>query len=65
MLKYNMLPLSCRGQITQSNIDKICPLAIPNQISLNINACTKFGQNSLTFTQVIGRKRKYGHVSGR
>ena len=27
-----ILPLSCRGQITLSKIDKICPLAIPNQI---------------------------------
>ena len=33
-LNYNTLPLSCRGQTTLSNIDKICPLAIPNQISL-------------------------------
>ena len=29
----NTLPLSCRGKITMSNIDEICPLAIPNQIS--------------------------------
>ena len=27
-------PLSCRGQGALSNIDEICPLAIPNQISL-------------------------------
>ena len=33
-LNYNTPPLSCRGQITLSNIDEICPLAIPNQISL-------------------------------
>ena len=32
MLKYNTLPSLCRGQITLSNIDEICPLAIPNQI---------------------------------
>ena len=34
MLIYNTPLLSCCGQITLSNIDKICPLAIPNQISL-------------------------------
>ena len=33
-LNYYTPPLSCRGQITLSNIDEICPLAIPNQISL-------------------------------
>ena len=31
----------------------------------NINAHAKFGENPLLFTQVIVRKRKYGHVSGR
>ena len=30
---YNTQPLSCRGQITLSNIDEICPSAIPNQTS--------------------------------
>ena len=34
MFNYNNPPLSCRGQITLSNIDKICPLAITSQISL-------------------------------
>ena len=38
---------------------EICPLAIPNQISTNIYVYTKFGENPLTFTQVIVRKRKY------
>ena len=32
-LNSNAPPLSCRGQITLSNIGEICPLAIPNQIS--------------------------------
>ena len=32
-LNYNTPPLSCRRQITLSNIDEIFPLAIPNQIS--------------------------------
>ena len=31
---YNTTPLSCRGQIALSNIDEICPLVIPNRISL-------------------------------
>ena len=34
MLNYNTLLLSCRRQITLSNIDKICPPAIQNHISL-------------------------------
>ena len=33
-LNYNTPPLSCNRQITLSNIDEICPLAIPNQIFL-------------------------------
>ena len=33
-LNYNIPPLSCRGQITLSNIDEICPIANPNEISL-------------------------------
>ena len=32
-LNYNTTLLSCRRQITLSNIDEICPLLIPNQIS--------------------------------
>ena len=110
-LNYNTPSLSCRGQITLSNIDETFPLAIPNQISFismhvpslvksldiyssyrretkiwaclgqitpskcltisnpnqdlhNINAHTKFGENQLTFTQIIIRKQKYGRVSG-
>ena len=31
--KDNTLPLSCGRQITLSKVDKICPSAIPNQIS--------------------------------
>ena len=34
MLNYNSSPLSCHRQITLSNFDQICSLAIPNQISL-------------------------------
>ena len=34
MLNYNSPPLLCCGQITLSNNHKICPLAIPNQITL-------------------------------
>ena len=33
-LNYNTQQLSCHGQITLTNIDEICSLAIPNQISL-------------------------------
>ena len=33
-LNYNTQSLSCQRQITLSNIDEICPLAIPNQTSL-------------------------------
>ena len=54
--------LTYRGQITLSKNDEICPLTISNQISTIINAHTKFGENQLTFTQVIVRKRKYGHT---
>ena len=32
-LNYNTMPSSYHGQITLSNIEEICPLAIPNQIS--------------------------------
>ena len=32
---------------------------------LNVNACSKFDENPLLFTQVIIRKRKYVRVSGR
>ena len=38
------------------------PISNPKPDLLNINACTKFGQNPLTFTQVIAF---YGLVSGR
>ena len=33
MLNYNPSLLLCGGQITLSNIQEICPLAIQNQIS--------------------------------
>ena len=41
------------------------PISNPKPDLHNINAHTKFGQNSLMFTQVIIRKQKYGCVSGR
>ena len=41
MLNYNTPPLSCRGQITLSNTDKVCPLAIPNQILLALSTLGK------------------------
>ena len=41
------------------------PINNPNPDLLNVNACSKFGENPLLFTQVIVRKEKYGHVSGR
>ena len=37
----------------------------PKPDLLNVNAYSNFGENPLLFTQVIVRKRKYGHVSGR
>ena len=41
------------------------PISNPKPDLLNVNAYSKFDENSLLFTQVIVRKRKYGHVSGR
>ena len=41
------------------------PINNPKPDLLNVNAYSKFGENSLLFTQVIVRKRKYGHVLGR
>ena len=41
------------------------PISNPKPDLLNVNAYSKFGENPLLFTQVIVRKRKYGHVSGR
>ena len=41
---YNTPPLLCRVQITGKHWGKLPDL-------LHINACTKFGQNSLTFTR--------------
>ena len=45
--------------------DNSCPLAIPNQSLHIINAHIKFGKNSLMFTRVIVRKRKYGRTDDR
>ena len=50
------------------NIVKIwqnLPISNPKPDLHNINAHTKFDVNPLRLTQVIIRKRKYGHVSGR
>ena len=41
------------------------PISNPKPDLINVNACSKFGENALLFTQVILRKRKYGRVSGR
>ena len=41
------------------------PISYPKPDLLNVNAYNKFDENPLLFTQVIVRKRKYGHVSGR
>ena len=41
------------------------PTSNPKLDLYNINAHTKFGENSLMFTQVIIPKPKYGHVLGR
>ena len=41
------------------------PINNPKPDLLNVNAYNKFGENPLLFTQVIVRKWKYGHVSGR
>ena len=45
-------------KITLSQIDLICPLAVPNQNSAIFNEHTKFGENPLRFTQVIVQKQK-------
>ena len=41
------------------------PISNPKPDLHNINAHTKFGENPLMFSQVIIRKLKYGHISGR
>ena len=41
------------------------PISHPKPDLLNVNAYSKFDENPLLFTEVIIRKRKYGHVSGR
>ena len=45
----------CRGQITPSKIDEICPISNPKPDFLIINAHTKFGENSLIVTCVTYR----------
>ena len=51
-----------RGQITLSKVDEFCPINNPDSDLHNFNAYTEFGENPLTFTQVIVRKRKYGRT---
>ena len=41
------------------------PISNPKPDLLNVNAYSKFGENPSLFTQVIVRKRKYGHVLDR
>ena len=55
----NTLSLSCGGQMSLLKTDEIFQLAIPKLDLYNINARTKFGDNPLTFTQVIIQKQKY------
>ena len=47
------------------NILRNLPISNPKPDLLNVNAYSKFDENTLLFTQVIIRKRKYGRVSGR
>ena len=54
----------CCGQIILSKKDEM-PISNSEPDLNNINAHTKFGENPLTFTQVIIRKWKYGRIMGR
>ena len=47
------------------NILQNLPISNPKSDLLNVNAYSKFDENPLLFTQVLARKRKYGHVLGR
>ena len=52
-LNYNIPPLSRRGQITQSNIDELCPLAIPNKIffiSMHVPSLVKIPWDLLKYS---------------
>ena len=56
----------CGGQVTLSKINNFfSPFCNPNPDVHNINAHTKFGENSLTCTQVVILKPKYGHMEDR
>ena len=48
---------ACLGQITPVKNRRNLPINNPKPDLHNINAHTKFGENPLTFTQVIIRKR--------
>ena len=60
----NTPPLSCRRQITLSQIEEVCPITKSKPDLHNINAHIKFGENPLWFTQVISLIRKYQCVAG-
>ena len=55
---------TCRGQKTVKNWRKLA-IINPKPDLHNINAHIKFGENPLTFTQVIVRKRKCGRTYDR
>ena len=54
-----------RGQITPVKNLRNLPINNPKPDLYNINAHTEFGENPLSFTQVIVRKRKYGRTYDR
>ena len=45
--------------------DQNLPISYSKPDLIYVNAYSKFGYNSLLFTQVIVRKRNYGRVSDR
>ena len=64
----NILPLSCRGQLTLSSMSQNYEILRISNLKPdlhNYNARIKFGENPLRFTQVIVLKQKYGYVVGR
>ena len=50
--------------LADNSVKKWRNLAIKPDLH-NISAYTKFGENALTFSQVIFRKQNYGHVWGK
>ena len=67
----HLLKLSSRNRATDMlwsynsvNSSENLLICIPQAYLYNINAHTTFGENRLTFTQVIVSKRTYGRVAG-